>query len=108
MHNGSKASFTYYTSQLNEQQAVPRKQRPTHTSHHIHRLFTDFVYQRVSKFETDAMFPGDRAVKLYRPFLNPGDDFFSNPSLTFGADDDGVVVACQMFLAEKGWLVQRE
>ena len=106
MHNGSNASFTYYTSQLNGQQAVPRNKSPTHTPHHIHSLLTNFVDQRVSKFKTDAMFPGDRAVELDRPFMNPGDDFFSNLSLTFGADDDGVVIACQMFLAEKVSLVQ--
>ena len=60
------------------------------------------MYQRISELKTDAIFPGDRAVELYRPFLNPGNNFFSNLSLTFGADDNGMVVAYKMFLAEKG------
>ena len=95
MHNGANASLTCCTSQSKAKLFYVTT--ASHTSHHVHSLFTDFVYQSVSKFKTDPMFPGDRAVELDRPFLNPGDDFFSNLSLTLGADDDRVVVACQMF-----------
>ena len=73
----------------------------THPPHHIHRPLTDFVSQRVSQLKTNAMFPSNRAVELHGSLLNPGQDLFSDLFLAFGADDDGVVIACEMcFLAE--------
>ena len=66
----------------------------THISHHVHSLLTNFVNQTISKFETYPVFPSDRTVELYRPFLNPSDNLFTRLSLTFRANDDGVVITC--------------
>ena len=50
--------------------------------------------QAISKFETNAVFAGDSAFELYGPFLDPGEDLLTLFPLAFGADNDGMVIAC--------------
>lgn len=49
--------------------------------------------QAISKFETNAVFAGDSAFKLYGPFLDPGEDLLTLFPFAFGADNDSMVIA---------------
>lgn len=49
--------------------------------------------QAISKFETNAVFTGDSAFKLYGPSLDPGEDLLTLFPFAFGADNDSMVIA---------------